>query len=108
MNPGQLNKRIEVWGKVKGTNELKQTVYTDGLIKTVWASIVPQTGRLLNAPADTILSNVTHKIIIRYSAMPSINNTMWLKYKGKRFDIDFILNPYEKNQYYEIFAKQVI
>jgi len=99
---------IEIWGKKKETNSLNQTVYTDKVIKTVWASIVPQTGRVLTAPADTILSNITHKIIMRYSAMPDIQNEMWFKYKDKRFDIEFILNPYESNTYFEIFVRQVI
>ncbi len=103
-----LDKRIEIWGNTKKLNELNQTEYKGAKIKTVWASIIPQTGRLLNAPADTLLSNVTHKIIIRYSAMPEITPSMWFIYKGKRFDIDFILNPYEQNKYFEIFTKQVM
>ena len=107
-NPGRLSKRIEIWGKVEGTNILNQTTLEDKKLKEVWADIVPQTGRLLNQPADTILSNVTHKVIIRYSAYPGLSPEMWLVFKGKRFDIEYILNPYESNDTLEVFARQVI
>ncbi|SET55592.1 phage head-tail adaptor, putative, SPP1 family [Natronincola peptidivorans] len=103
-----LDKRIEIWGKIKETNELNQTVYKDDSIKKVWASIVPQTGKLINTPGDTKFANVTHKIKIRYAAFPEISREMWLKYKDKRFDINFILNPYERNEFHEIFAEQVL
>ncbi len=107
MNPGRLNKKVEVWGKKDGTNSLNQNTQEDEFIKKVWAEIIPQTGRLMTQPAETILSNVTHKIIMRYSAYPGLKDEMFIEYNGKRFDIDFILNPYEKNEYFEIFAKQV-
>ncbi len=108
MNPGKLRHRIEIWGKKECTNTLEQTEYKDDAIKSVWAAIIPQTGRVLNAPADTILSNITHKIIMRYSAMPDLQPSMHFKHQGKRFDIEFILNPYERNEYLEVFARQVV
>jgi len=107
VNPGKLNKRIEIWGKVKGENTLKQTTYSDEKLREVWAGIVPQTGRLLNQPADTFLSDISHKIIIRYSSFPNLKPEMWISYRGKRFDIEYILNPYEKDETLEIFARQV-
>lgn len=107
INPGKLNKKVEIWGKVKGSNTLNQTTLEDRSLKTVWAAVIPQTGRLLTQPADTFLSNVTHKIIIRYSAYPNLSPKMWIKYKGKRFDIDYVLNPYENDETLEVFARQV-
>lgn len=107
MNPGKLNKKIKIWGKKPGVNELGQNTLEDEYLKDVWAQIIPQTGRLMNQPAETILSNVTHKIIIRHQAFPGLKDSMFITYKGKRFDIDFVLNPYEKNEYLEVFARQV-
>ncbi len=107
INPGKFDKRVEIWGKVKGINTLNQTTYEPDKLRSVWAQIIPQTGRLMNQPADTVLSNVTHKIIIRYSAYPELSPEMWLVYRGKRFDIDFILNPYENDETLEVFVRQV-
>ena len=71
-NPGKLDKRIEIWGKVAAedsagqseTDELGTQVYDDTMLAEVWAQVSPRTGSLLTGrPADTILSKVTHKII---------------------------------------------
>jgi len=103
-----LNKRIEIWGKIKITNELGETDYTEAKIKTIWASIVPQTGSLQRGQVETILSNVTTKFICRYSSGKDIAQDMWIIFNGKRNDIKYILNPYEKNESLEIFCTEVI
>ena len=124
-NCGLLNRKIEIWGKVKSfvldehgaittiqrTDEIGQLLTHDAVLYTVWAEIIPQTGSLLsNRAADTILSKTTHKIKIRYRAcfesLKSAEN--WLIYKGHRFNIDYILNPYFKNEFLEIFCNEVI
>ncbi|WP_222126731.1 phage head closure protein [Paenibacillus sp. 32O-W] len=105
---GMFNKRINVYGKVKFTNDQGKTAYRDEKIKTIWANIVPQTGRLQTQQADTILANVTHKIIVRYDAGKDILNNMYLVYRDHRFDIKYILNPYFKNETLEIFVEEVI
>ena len=108
MNPGELDKRIEVWGKTAIKNELKETDYQDTKIKSIWASIIPQTGSMLKGQANTILTNTTHKIVCRYSSGKDIKNDMWIMFKGHRFDINYILNPYFKNEKLEIFCTEVI
>lgn len=101
----KYNKRIEIWGKVKFENDLLQDDYKDTCIKTIWASIRPQTGKLMNQTADTVVSNTTHKIICRYSAGKDIKDDNWIIYNGKRYDIKYILNPFEANIEIEIFAE---
>lgn len=108
MNPGELRHRIDIYGKTKTDNELRETSYTDGKIKTIWAAIIPQTGKLQKQQVDTILTNVTHKIIVRYEAGKDITQDMYIIFKGKRFDIKYILNPYFKNESLEIFVEEVI
>lgn len=107
MNPGKLKHKIDIYGKVKTTNELKQTVYTDQKIKTIWAEIIPQTGKLQSQQVETILSNVTHKIVVRYSAGKDITQDMYIMFRGKRFDISYILNPYFFNESLEIYCQEV-
>ncbi len=108
MNPAQLRHKIDVYGKVTVTNELGETDYTYDKIKTIWASIIPQTGNLQKQQTDTILTNVTHKIVTRYNSGKEITTDMYFMFQGKRFDIKFILNPYFKNETLEIFVTEVI
>lgn len=106
MKIGDLRHRIDIYGKTKIENELGEVDYSFGKIKTIWASIVPQTAKLLTQQAETILSNTTHKIIIRYDK--DITQDMYIMFRGKRFDINYILNPYFKNESLEIFCSEVI
>lgn len=68
VNTGDLRNRIDIYGNVKFTNELEETSYKFIKVNTLWASLIPQTGSLQDQAADTILTNVTHKVIVRYSA----------------------------------------
>lgn len=108
MNSGELRHRIDIYSKEKIINELGEDDYTYEKLKTIWAAIIPQTGKLQNQQTETILSNVTHKIIVRYGSGKDITQDMYIMFKGKRFDIRFILNPYFKNESLEIFCEQVI
>ncbi|MEY8001607.1 head-tail adaptor protein [Clostridium sp. Mt-5] len=122
MNAGQFNKKIEVWGKIPFQNEVHAKSFKNSKIKTIWASIVPQTGSLAKQKnADTLLANVTHKIIIRYNSGKNIVDDMWLMYftndtdreaylndqtlkVGHRFDISYILDPFYKHETLEIYC----
>lgn len=111
MNPGKLNKRIEIWSpkgeKIK--NKLGEVSYQPGKLKSIWAEIIPQTGSLIKqSNADTLLANTTHKIKVRYNAGKDITDDMWLMHKGHRFDINYILNPYFANETLEIFCTESI
>src|SRR5690625_3715930 len=106
MDPGKLRNRVELFGRKKVENELGETEYQSTFLRKVWAQVIPQTGKLQAQQADTILSNVTHKIIVRYAS--DINKDMHIMYKGHRFDIKYILNPYFRNEFLEIFAEEVI
>ena len=108
MNPGKLNKRIEHWGKVPFVNELGETDYTTAKIKTIWASIVPKTGSLEKTQAETILTNTTHKIIVRYLSGKDIKESDSIKFRGRKYNIKFILNPFFKDETLEIFTEQVL
>jgi SPP1 family predicted phage head-tail adaptor len=105
-----LNKKVYVWGDVPYINELGEEDVNPGLIKVnpIWASLIPQTGSLQKQQGETILSNVTHKIKIRYSSGKDITQDMWIIFQGHRFDIKYILNPYFSNEFLELFCEEVI
>ena len=108
MNPGDLRHKIKILTNQKTTNELEETTYKFLPVKTIWAAVIPQTGSLQKQVAETILTNVTHKIIVRYSAGKDITKDMRMGYKNHEFEIKFILNPYFKNETLEIFVQEVL
>lgn len=115
MEAGKLRHRMKVYGKVKTLNELNQTSYVDDLITTVWAEIIPQTGNMQRQQVETMLTNVTHKIVCRYSKMiieayqqQQNKSDMHIMFNGHRFNITYILNPYFRNEKLEIFTQEVI
>jgi SPP1 family predicted phage head-tail adaptor len=108
VNSGELRHRVAVYGNVKTVNELNETVYKFQKINSVWAAIIPQTGKLQTQLNDTILTNVTHKIIVRYSAGKNITKDMQIYFRDHRFEIKYILNPYFKNETLEIFCQELI
>lgn len=108
MNTGKLRARISVWGKSKTTNVLKETTYIPTELFNIWAEIIPQTGTLQRAQADTLLSKTTHKIIVRYGSGKDIKTDMWIMFRGHRFDIKYILNPYFRNESLELFCEEVM
>lgn len=107
MNPGELRHRIEIFGKTKSENELGETVHSFSKKKSIWAAIIPQTGKLQAQQAETVLSNTTHKIICRYGAGKDVTPDMYIMFRGKRFNIRYILNPYFRNEFLEIFCEEV-
>lgn len=104
----KLRHRINVESNQETTNELEETTYKYMPFKTIWAEIIPQTGSLQKQQADTILTNVTHKIIVRYSAGNDITKEMRIQFRGHKFEIKYILNPYFKNETLEIFVQEVL
>ena len=108
MNPAIFRHRIEIHGKIEYENAAGETSVKHGKIKSIWAQIVPQTASLQKQQADTILTNVTHKIVVRYEAGKDITHDMEIKYKHHLFKIKYILNPYFSNETLEIFVEEVI
>lgn len=109
MNSRELRNRVEVWHNVKVENKLKKKSTEPAKKLALWAQIVPKTGSLLTGrQADTMLSQTTHVIKCRYADGKDIEPDDWIVYKGQRYDIDYILNPYMRNETLEIFCQVVV
>lgn len=99
---------IDIYENKKVLNELDETTYKFEKIKSIYAEIIPQTGNLQKQQADTILTNVTHKIIVRYLSGKDVTKDMQILFRGHRFEIKYILNPYFKNETLEIFCQELM
>lgn len=108
LNNGDLRNKVEIHGYIETTNKFGEVTRRFGKIKSTWAKIIPQTGSLQTQAADTILTNVTHKIIVRYGGNTDITKEMKIMFKGREYEIRFILNPFEKNETLEIFVQEVL
>lgn len=108
MNPAKLQHKISVHANSRVKDELGETNYEFIEIKKIWSAIIPQTGTLQKQEAETILTNVTHKIIIRFNAGKDITKDMQIHFKGHRFEIKYILNPYFNNETLEIFCQELL
>lgn len=104
-----LKNRIEIWRveTAKEKNKLGQYPKQEIKVMEVYGAILPQNGGLLNGrPADTVLTRTTHKIITRYT--DKIKSSDFIMYKGTRYDILYIQDPYLNNERLEIFCEVVI
>jgi len=114
----RFDKKIEIWSNnVEFTNEVGEKDHGPGIIKSIWSEIIPQTGSLQKQQASTILSDVTHKIKVRYASGKVITDNMYIKYKENkasatpkehRFDIKYILDPFFAHEFLEIFSEEII
>ncbi|MDN4093571.1 phage head closure protein [Brevibacillus agri] len=109
MEAGKLRHKVELWGNTRVKNELNEWTNIDAKIKDIRADIIPQTGNMSRQQGiETIISKTTHKFIIRYNSGKDITSDNWFMFRGKRFDILYILNPYFRNESLEIFCEEVI
>lgn len=102
------NSKIKVYSKDEEVNEILETTHDFSPKLEIWAQVVPQTGKLQNQRSDTILANVSHKVIVRYTAGKNITRDMYIISGDDRLNIKYILNPYNRNEFLEIFCEQVI
>lgn len=107
MEAGKLRHKIEVWGNVEFTNEVNEEDNKSQKIKEIHAEIIPQTGNLMRQQGiETIISRTTHKFIIRYPAGKDLKTDNWFMFRGQRFNISYILNPYFRNEKLEFFCEE--
>ncbi|NGM81291.1 head-tail adaptor protein [Paenibacillus sp. 7124] len=109
MEAGKLRNKLEVWKNELVIGELKAKQKKPVKVKEIWAQIIPQTGSIGRREGiETILTNCTNKLIVRYNSGKDITSDMWFKYRGNRFDILYILNPYFANESLEIFLSESV
>ena len=100
MNPGNLRHRITFQ-----LQDLEQDMEVWNDICTTWANIRPIAGKEY-FQAETINSELTHKIISRYKK--EITPDMRVVYQNRIFYIQSIINDYEKNITLQLMCRELI
>lgn len=104
LRSGELNKRVDLQAQTKVSDGMGgfTTVWTT-LAASVPAAIWDATSNERNqANATTLI--ISHRIRIRYL---SVFKSSWrLKHNNRYFAIVSIVNPGEKNEYYDLYCKE--
>jgi SPP1 family predicted phage head-tail adaptor len=103
MNPGQFKNRIS-FEKLDGYEDALGQ-YREEWVQdvSVWCMIKTVQGREYFTAAAS-QSEKTYRFVIRYRS--GINSTMRIKYNGRIFDIDSVINDDELNKTLTIIAKE--
>lgn len=106
MNIGDLRHRITFQKLSSGVNDYGEPVSSWDDVKTVWSSVNPIVGIEYFA-AETVQSEITHKIRIRYTT--GITTDMRIKFNEDRyFSIISIINYQERNVEFQLMCKEVV
>ena len=105
MNPGRLRHLISIQYRIKSQNEFGEVVENWMELTKAWAEIKPIKSNEYFA-AFKERAEVTHRVVMRY--VEGIKPSMRIEAKGRVFEIVGIRNYFERDEYLEIMAKEVI
>lgn len=104
LNPGKLNRRIEI---VSVTRTQNANGYWENPVDTpvhsCWAQFSRTSGKEVRQ-SDADYSEVNARFLIRWTRTP-ISRKMVVLYSGDRYEIQYINNYGDSNDYIEIIAK---
>jgi len=100
MDPGKLNKRIEIYANRERENELGQVVHDKYLFKSARASIKAKARS--EQQAEKKNDKTTYTIVMRYAK--GLSEDMIIMYEGKELEIYQIIDIDERHKYIEIMA----
>lgn len=102
---GRLKHRITFQQLGQSKDEYGEIVEEWVGIKTVWAEISPVSGQQFFV-AKQINSEISHNVYIRYR--DDLKPSMRIKFKGRSFEILYIMNVKEENRLMQIYCKELV
>lgn len=104
INPGELNKKIQIYTVAAKTDESGFAEETETLFLTCNAKVSRTSGtEIIKSNADFGVENM--RFLIRYSR--GINRKMIIKYAGETYQIEYVNDYEDAHRYIEIFASRV-
>lgn len=111
MRIGKLRNKIELQSYTTIQDSVGQPIKTWTTYATVWAWIRPMSGReLMNAQQP--VGEITHQVTIRYNS--TLDETHRIKYYDnvketyRYFDVNYLGNRDERNEYMELMCKEKV
>ncbi len=84
---GELRERMAVWKAGPVTTPSGETDYEYSQLRTIWAHVMPTSGRTAELPGEAERAEVTHKVTIRAGSLPEICREMYFVVRGQRLDV---------------------
>lgn len=105
VNPGELDKRIEIIHKVqKGINRNGFPVTEEQIVRRCFAKVSNSSGgEIVKANSD--FSEAKKRFLIRYTD-DEIHTDMVVRYNGKEYDIKYVNTYGDGKEYVEIWTEQ--
>lgn len=104
---GELRERLAVWKAGAVTDPGGETDYTYSRLRTIWAHVMPVSGRTAELPGEAERAEVTHKVTIRAGSLPEICREMYFVVRGQRLDVLYWYPVYNRRGWLEIFCRMV-
>ena len=105
VNPGKLDKKIEIWTTANTTDADGFPAVTPSLFHSCAAQFSRTSGtEIIKSSAD--FSETKVRFLIRYTTK-AITRKMTVKYAGNEYQIDYINDYEDKHQYIEIIAMRI-
>ena len=102
VNPGELDKKIQIIQQIETPDEDGFQTLTDKVIRSCWARYSNVSGSEI-IKAGTVFASAKTRFLVRYSKIEH-NEDMFIRYKGKDYNIEYI-NPYgDSKEYMEIWT----
>lgn len=105
MDIGRMKHRITIQKYIESKNEYGEVIKNWVDFKTVWASVEPILGRKFFM-AETVNSEITHEITMRY--IPGVKTNMRVKFKDRIFEQKAPpINVRESNKELKLMCKEL-
>ena len=108
LDPGAFNKRVTFCRQTDTEDDIGKI--TNGLedVITLWADFYPTRGRE-TSELNKLQGVVTYRCFLRcHSALSGIDSTWFIKYRGKVFYIESVIDIGLKGRYLEIYCTEYI
>lgn len=107
MNPGKLNKKIEIYKAKTGQDEYGEQIDEKETVLSCYASIKNKSGSeqfKTNTPFEKVITS----FLIRFPKTKIIDATMKISFNGDIYNITYVDNYNFSNQCLEITAEKVV
>lgn len=97
-----------MFSRTESKTEFGELTYKYEKVQTVWAEIIPISGRENTLDGNSIQASITHKVTVRMGAIKQPRNDMYFEYKGQRYEVMYFMPQYRRNDLIEFYCKLII
>ena len=76
--------------------------------RKVWAQIVPTSGRGAPQAGEVEPMEVTHRVVVRSSALPELRNGLRFTFRGQWYEVLYGYPIYNRTGWLELFVRLVV